>query len=150
MSNAFFDVPVAINEPVLSYAPGSAEKAAVKAMLAEMKSKQTDIPMTIGGKRVKTDKQISMHPPHETSHTLGHYHKGDSQHVKDAIKAALKAKDDWANMPWQQRAAIFLKAADLLSGPYRAKMNAATMLAQSKNIYQAEIDAVAEMCDFFR
>ncbi len=150
MSNAFFRPPVVTNEPVLSYKSGSPEKYALKAALTELKSKKTDIPMFIGGKRVTTGNKMPIHPPHEIKHTLGHYHKGDTSHVKAAIEAALAAKRDWENMSWQDRAAIFLKAADLLSGPFRAKMNAATMLGQSKNVYQAEIDAVAELCDFFR
>ncbi len=150
MSNAYFEVPPATNEPVLSYAPGSPERAAVKAAIAEFKSKQTEIPMVIGGQRPTTDNKIAIHPPHELSHTLGYYYKGNSSHVHLAIEAALKAKREWEQMNWQDRAAIFLKAADLLAGPYRAKMNAATMLCQSKNIFQAEIDCVAELCDFFR
>ncbi|MEL6924470.1 MAG: L-glutamate gamma-semialdehyde dehydrogenase, partial [Bacteroidota bacterium] len=141
---------VAVNEPVLSYAPGSSERAAVQAAIAEMKQQKTDIPMYIGGKKVFTKEKVKIYPPHEIKHCLGTFSKGGTSHVKDAINAALKAKDAWANMPWQDRAAIFLKAADLLAGPYRAKMNAATMLGQSKNVYQAEIDCVAEMCDFFR
>ena len=150
MSNAFFEVPVATNEVVKSYAPGTPERADVEAALKAAKKKQIEVPMTIGGKKVKTGNLISMHPPHEHKHTLGHFHKGDSSHVKDAIAAALKAKPAWEAMPWQDRAAIFLRAADLLAGPYRAKMNAATMLGQSKNVFQAEIDAVAEFCDFLR
>ena len=150
MSNAIFEVPIAVNEPVLSYAPGSPEKAEVKAVLNAMRAKKINVPMYIGGKRVNTKNKVAMNPPHDHRHVLGHFSKGDASHVKQAINAALKAKDDWANMAWQDRAAIFLKAADLLSGPYRAKMNAATMLGQSKNIFQAEIDCVAEMCDFFR
>lgn len=150
MSNAFFEVPVATNEVVLSYAPGTPERADVEAALKAAKSKQIEVPMTIGGKKVKTGNLISMHPPHEHAHTLGHFHKGDSSHVNDAIAAALKAKPQWEAMPWQDRAAIFLRAADLLAGPFRAKMNAATMLGQSKNVYQAEIDSVAEFCDFLR
>jgi len=150
MSNAFFEVPVATNEVVLSYAPGTPERADVEAALKAAKKKQVEVPMTIGGKKVKTGNLISMHPPHEHAHTLGHFHKGDSSHVKDAIAAALEAKPAWEAMPWQDRAAIFLRAADLLAGPYRAKMNAATMLGQSKNVFQAEIDAVAEFCDFLR
>ena len=150
MSNAFFEVPVAVNEPVLSYAPGTCERDEVKAALKELKNKPIEVPMTIGGKKIKTDNKISMHPPHEHGHTLGYFHKGDSTHVRQAIDAALSAKSDWENMPWQDRAAIFLRAADLLSGPYRARMNAATMLGQSKNIFQAEIDSVAEFCDFLR
>lgn len=150
MANAFFEVPIAENETVLSYAPGSAEKAALKAAIAEAKSKQQDIPMFIDGKRVESGNMVSIHPPHELSHTLGHFHRGDASHVNMAIDAAMKAKDAWAAMPWEERAAIFLKAADLLAGPYRAKMNAATMLCQSKNAFQAEIDCVAELCDFWR
>jgi len=150
MSNAFFKVPVAKNEPVLSYAPGSTEKATLKAMLKTMKSKAPEVPMTIGGKKIMGEGKIAIHPPHELKHTLGYHGKADAKLVTQAIDAALQAKTSWENMPWQDRAAIFLKAADLLAGPYRAKMNAATMLAQSKNAYQSEIDAVAELCDFWR
>ena len=150
MSNATYQVPIAVNEPVLNYAPGSPEKAAVKAAIEELKAKPINIPMLIDGKKVSTKNKVAMYSPHELKHLLGHYSKGDGSHVTRAINAALKAKKDWENMAWQDRAAIFLKAADLLSGPFRAKMNAATMLAQSKNVYQAEIDAVAEFCDFLR
>ncbi|MEM9846451.1 MAG: L-glutamate gamma-semialdehyde dehydrogenase [Bacteroidota bacterium] len=150
MSNAFYKVQEAINEPVLSYAPNTAERASVKAAIESLKSQQLDIPMYIGGQEVRTNHKVTMHPPYEHSHSLGNYNKGGKAEVAQAIQAALDAKDSWANMPWEERAAIFLKAADLLAGPYRAKMNAATMLCQSKNVYQAEIDAVAELCDFFR
>ena len=150
MANAFFEVPKAVNEPVLSYKPGSPEKIALKAAIAALKSKEILIPMFIGGEKVSTHAKIAIHPPHDIKHTLGHFYKGDASHVQQAIEAALQAKKDWENMPWQERAAIFLKAADLLSGPYRAKMNAATMLCQSKSVFQAEIDAVAELCDFYR
>lgn len=150
MSNAIFQVPKAVNEPVLSYKPGSSERATLKATLAELKKKVADIPMFIGGKRVSTGDKVAIHPPHELSHTLGHYHQGGAEHVQMAIDAALQAKPAWEAMPWEERAAIFLKAADLLAGPYRAKMNAATMLCQSKNVFQAEIDCVAELCDFYR
>lgn len=150
MANAFFNLPKAKNEPVLSYAPGSAEKKDLKATLKELKSKQVDLPMHIGGKAVTTDEKVPLTPPHDHQHILGHFNKGTSTHVNQAIEAALTAKKDWENMPWQDRASIFLRAADLLAGPYRAKMNAATMLGQSKNIYQAEIDSVAEFCDFLR
>lgn len=150
MSNAFFEVPMAMNEPVLPYGPGSIEKQELKIALAELKGKQINIPMRIGGKNVSTKDKVAIHPPHEHKHVLGHFSKGDSSHVKRAIDAALKAKPAWEEMPWQDRAAIFLRAADLLSGPFRARMNAATMLGQSKNVYQSEIDAVAELCDFFR
>ncbi|MCB0518694.1 MAG: L-glutamate gamma-semialdehyde dehydrogenase [Lewinellaceae bacterium] len=150
MANAFFEVPIAVNEPVLSYAPGSPEKAALKAMMAELKSQTIEVPMTVGGEKIFEGKKYAIRPPHEISHTLGWHTKAGSKLVKQAIDAALAAKKNWENMPWQERAAIFLKAADLLSGPYRAKMNAATMLCQSKNAFQAEIDAVAELCDFWR
>ncbi len=150
MSNAFFQIPEIKNEPVLSYAPGSPEKAAVKKAIAGLKKKQIDIPMVIGGKRVRTKKKVKIRPPHELSHELGTFSKGDKSHVEAAVKAALKAKPEWEAMSWEDRASIFLKAADLLSGPFRARMNAATMLCQSKNIFQAEIDSVAEYCDFLR
>ena len=148
--NQIVNIPTAINEPVRPYAPGTAETQSLKSKIQEMKSTPVDIPMYIGVKKVYTDEKISMHPPHETSHNLGNYNKGNAQHVQDAIDAALEAKDSWAKMPWQARSAIFLKAAELLAGPYRDKMNAATMLAQSKNAMQAEIDAACEMVDFFK
>ncbi len=150
MSNSFFKVPVATNEPVMAYAPGSPERKSVKETLVALKNVKVDIPMFIGDKKVYTDHKKSIHPPHELTHTLGTYSQGDRSHVEMAINAALEAKKSWEDMPWQDRAAIFLKAADLLTGPYRAKMNAATMLGQSKNIYQSEIDAVCELADFFR
>ena len=150
MANGFFNVPIPKNEPVKSYAPGSKEKAELKAALKELKSKEIDAPMYIGGKEIRTGNKIAMHPPHEIKHTLGYYHRGDRTHVKQAIEAALEARKKWAETPWEDRAAIFLKAAELLAGPYRAKMNAATMLCQSKNAYQAEIDAACELIDFFR
>lgn len=150
MTDAIFSVPFPVNEPVLNYAPGSPEKAALKKALAELKSAPRDIPMYIGGEHVTTAEKGTIRPPHELSHTLGHFSRGNATHVHAAIEAAMKAKPAWEAMPWQERAAIFLKAADLLSGPYRAKMNAATMLCQSKNAYQAEIDAVCELADFWR
>ncbi|MCB0705194.1 MAG: L-glutamate gamma-semialdehyde dehydrogenase [Saprospiraceae bacterium] len=150
MSNAFFQVPVPKNEPVLGYRPGSPERTATVAMLQELKNSKMDIPMYINGEKVYTKDRVEMFPPHEIAHSLGSFSKGGAEHVNQAIEAALAAKPAWENMPWQERASIFLKAADLLAGPYRAKMNAATMLAQSKNVFQAEIDAVAELCDFFR
>jgi 1-pyrroline-5-carboxylate dehydrogenase len=150
MSNAIFRVPNPVNEPVLAYAPGSAERKELKAEIEKMKQQEMNIPMFIGGKKVYTDSKKRIHPPHETGHTLGYHAIGNAGHVSDAIAAALAAKKDWEAMPWQDRAAIFLKAADLLAGPYRAKMNAATMLGQSKNVYQSEIDAVCELADFFR
>jgi 1-pyrroline-5-carboxylate dehydrogenase len=150
MANAYFTVPLADNEPVLGYAPGSPEKEELQAVFAEMKGKQVDIPMIIGGKEVRTGNTVSMHPPHDTAHNLGNFHRGDANHVNQAIDAALAAREEWANTPWQDRAAIFLKAAELLAGPYRARMNAATMHCQSKNAFQAEIDAACELIDFFK
>lgn len=143
-------VPRAYNEPTKSYAPGSPEKAELKAMLAELKSQEIEIPMVIGGKRITTDQKVSLHPPHNIKHTLGYFYRGGEEHVTMAINAALEASKKWAKMPWEHRAAIFLRAADLLSGPYRAKINAATMLGQSKTVHQAEIDAACELADFFR
>jgi len=150
MVKGFFDVPVAVNEPVLSYAPGSPERAELQAMIREMRGKEIDLPMTIGGKEIRSGKLERMFPPHDINHTLGYYHQGDATHVLMAIEAALKARKKWADLSWEHRASIFLKAADLLAGPYRAKLNAATMLGQSKNAYQAEIDAACELADFFR
>lgn len=150
MTDAIFSVPFPVNEPVLQYAPGSPEKAALKLALAELKSAPREVPMFIGGKHVTTAEKGTIRPPHELSHTLGHFSRGNATHVQAAIEAALAAKPAWEAMPWQERAAIFLKAADLLAGPFRARMNAATMLCQSKNAYQAEIDAVCELADFWR
>jgi 1-pyrroline-5-carboxylate dehydrogenase len=150
MSNAIYKVPAAINEPVLNYAPGSPERKALKAKLQEMRAEVIDVPMYIGGEAVHTDKKGDLRPPHDHQHLLGRYSIGDASHVTAAINAAMKAKDAWANMEWEQRASIFLKAAELLAGPYRAKINASTMLAQSKNAFQAEIDASCEMIDFLR
>jgi 1-pyrroline-5-carboxylate dehydrogenase len=143
-------VPKAYNEPVKSYAPGSPEKAELKAMLAELKSQEIEIPMIIGGKRITTNNKIEIHPPHNLKHTLGYFYRGGEEHVTMAIDAALEASKSWSRMPWEHRAAIFLRAADLLSGPYRARINAATMLCQSKTAHQAEIDAACELADFFR
>ncbi len=148
MSN--YHIPKAYNEPILNYKAGSPEKAALKQALAEAKSKHIDAPMFIGGEKIYSEDKMPMSPPHEHQHILGHYHKGDAEHAKMAIDAALKAKYAWENMPWHSRAAIFLKAADLLTGPFRAKMVAATMLGQSKNVYQAEIDCICEFADFLR
>ncbi len=150
MPNSIYKIPKAINEPILSYAPNSPERKSLKAQLTRMKSQRIDIPMTIGGKKVYTDEKRSIHPPHELAHTLGTHSVGHKTHVKQAIDAALEAKSRWEIMPWEERAAIFLRAADLLAGPFRDKMNAATMLCQSKNAYQAEIDCVCELVDFFR
>ncbi len=150
MSEGFFNVPKAVNEPVYSYAPGSPERHALKLALEEAKSAEADIPMIIDGKEVRTGNKIAIHPPHELDFTLGHYHRGDAGHVRMAIEAAMKAKEKWANTPWEQRASVFLKAATLLSKKYRYRMNAATMLGQSKNPFQAEIDSACELIDFYR
>ena len=145
-----FNYPSPINEPVLNYAPGSAEKLALKKALASLKKKTIDIPMYINGKAVRTGKKITIHPPHEIKHVLGHFHMGNKGHVEQAIQTALKVRTAWSNMSWEARAHIFLKAADLLATKYRFEMNAATMLGQSKNAYQAEIDAACELIDFLR
>jgi 1-pyrroline-5-carboxylate dehydrogenase len=150
MIKGFFNIPTPQNEPVLNYGPRSVERAALKAALDEARSKQTDIPMYIGNELVRTGKTAEIRPPHDHQHVLATYHEGDASHVHAAINAALEAKEGWENLAWEQRAAIFLKAADLLSGHYRAKVNVATMLGQSKNAYQAEIDAACEMIDFLR
>lgn len=150
MSRGFYDVPVAYNEPVKDYAPGSPERESLKRTINEFRSAPRDIPMIIGGKEVRTDDKRSIHPPHDHHHTLGHYYMGDASHVNMAIDAALEARPAWQSLPWEHRASIFLKAADLISGPYRDKINASTMLGQSKNVFQAEIDAACEMADFFR
>jgi 1-pyrroline-5-carboxylate dehydrogenase len=150
MQTGTFNYPLPINEPVLSYAPGSGEKKRLKSVLAELKSVTLDIPMYIGGKEVRTSVTKSIHPPHELAHLLGRFHAGDASHVKIAIQSALAAKEQWANMLWESRAAIFLKAADLLATKYRPYINATTMLGQSKNAYQAEIDAACELIDFLR
>lgn len=150
MDKGFFEIPVATNEPILAYAPGSAERSELQSKLRELRSVQVELPMIIGGKEVKSGKLERIFPPHDIAHTLGYYHQGNASHVEMAIEAALKARTSWAALSWQHRAAIFLKAADLLSGPYRSKINAATMLGQSKNAFQAEIDAACELADFFR
>ncbi len=150
MSKGFYVVPKPVNEPILNYAPGSRERANLKAALQDARAKTIDIPMYIGAEEVRTGKKVSLHPPHDHQHVLGHYHQGDKTHVQAAIDAALKAKKDWADMPWEQRASIFLKAAELIAGPYRYKLNAATMLGQSKNAFQAEIDSACEIIDFLR
>ena len=150
MANALFTLPEIKNEPVLNYAAGSSERKALDSALTALLSKKIEIPQFIGGEEVFDGDKRAICPPHDHKLTIGYYYKGNKSHVEKAINSALKAKNSWESTPWEQRAAIFLKAADLLSGPFRAKMNAATMLCQSKNIYQAEIDAVAELADFFR
>ncbi|MDI1325045.1 MAG: L-glutamate gamma-semialdehyde dehydrogenase [Algoriphagus sp.] len=150
MLKGFFNVPAPVNEPVKSYSPGSPERKELQKALKDARATQIDVPMYIGSEEVRTGKTRPMSPPHDHQHILGHFHEGDASHVEQAINAALGAKYAWENMAWEQRAAIFLKAADLLAGPYRSKINAATMLAQSKNAMQAEIDAACEFIDFLR
>lgn len=151
MANAFYNVPVPVNEPVRAYAPGTAEHKNLINKYRELYNQsEIDIPMYIGGQEVRTDNKRPMSPPHDHQKVLGHYNQGSAIHVEQAIEAAMKAREEWANTPWEQRAAVFLRAAELLAGPFRDKMNAATMLAQSKNVFQAEIDAACEMIDFFR
>ena len=150
MSNSIPQVPFPSNEPILSYAPDSSEKNEVLKMYNSMFNKTIEIPMRIGSINVKTGDLGSMSPPHDHNQLLGNYHKATKKNIEDAISIALKARTAWSKMPWQSRAAIFLKAADLVAGPYRAKINAATMLCQSKTIYQAEIDAACELIDFLR
>ena len=150
MATGFYKVPKAVNEPVVQYEPNTNEQVNLLAMYKKMYSQKIDIPLYIGNEEIRTGKTISMHPPHDHEHTLGVYHTAQKEHIEKAIHEALEARNKWADTPWQSRAAIFLKAADLLAGPFRDKMNAATMLAQSKNVMQSEIDAVAELCDFFR
>ena len=150
MGKGFFQVPIASCEPVHSFEPNSNERISTLAAYTKMMSEVIDIPMYIGSEEVRTNDLASMTPPHQHQHLVGNYHKGDASHAQKAIKAALAAKNDWASMKWEHRASIFLKAADLLAGPFRARMNAATMVAQSKNVHQAEIDASCELIDFLR
>ena len=150
MSNGFFKVPTPRNETVLSYAPGTKERAELKKALAAARSQVIDIPMYIGGEEIRTDNKKKITPPHDLQHVLAYYHEGDKSHVAQAINAAMTAKELWGNLSWENRASIFLKAADLLAGPYRYVINAATMLGQSKSAYQAEIDSACELIDFLR
>jgi 1-pyrroline-5-carboxylate dehydrogenase len=150
MPKGIYTVPYPVNEPIKSYAPGSPERKSLQAMLKELRSKELDIPMYIGGKEVRSNDKIRLAPPHDHKHTLGHFHKSSKEHVTQAINAALAAKPQWEALAWEHRASIFLKAAELIAGPYRAKLNAATMLGQSKNAFQAEIDSACEIVDFLR
>ncbi len=150
MNNAYFDFAEPKNEPVLSYGPGSKERGELQKALAELKAKKRDIPMYIDGEEVRSDRKVEIRPPHEIKHLLGHFHASEEEHVHMAIDAALNVRESWAEMEWEHRASIFLKAADLLATKYRYKMNAATMLGQSKNAYQAEIDSACELIDFLR
>ncbi len=150
MNNGIIKIPLPKNEPILSYGPGSPEKNEVKEKIAELLSQQIEIPLVIGGREVKTGKLSDCRCPHDHQHVLGTYHKAGAKEVDLAVKAALAARKDWAQTSWESRAAIFLKAADLLAGPWRATLNAATMLCQSKTIFQAEIDSACELIDFYR
>ena len=150
MPKGFFHVPKAVNEPVKSYAPNSPEKAAVLAAYKKMWNETIDVPNYIGNEEIRTGNTKSMSAPHDHQHVVGTYHLAEKKHIEKAIASALEARKKWANMAWEQRAAIFLKAAELIAGPYRARINAATMIAQSKTIYQAEIDASCELIDFLR
>lgn len=150
MPKGFFKVPEQKNEAVKNYSPGSPERRALQLALAKAREAQEDIPMYIGGEKVFTGNKTAIHPPHDHQHVLGYFHEGDSAHVEQAINAALAAKENWESLSWEHRASVFLKAADLLAGPYREKINAATMLGQSKNAFQAEIDSACELIDFLR
>lgn len=150
MNTGHYSLPMPANEPVLNYTPGSPERMRLQAVLAELKSSVADVPMYIGSKEVRTGKTVDIRPPHEHKHLLGRFHSGEAKHVKMAIDAALEAKSSWEAMPWESRAAIFLKAADLIAGRYRPYMNGTTMLGQSKTVYQAEIDSACEIVDFLR
>ncbi len=150
MANGFFNVPKALNEAIKTYAPNTTERAAVLKQYKEYYTNFTDIPFYIGSEEIRTENTRTISPPHDHKHAIGKYHIAEKKHVSKAINNTLEARDSWANLPWEQRAAIFLKAADLVAGPYRAKINAATMLAQSKTIHQAEIDAACEFIDFLR
>ena len=150
MPKGFFHVPKAVNEPVKSYAPNSPEKAAVLAAYKKMWNESIDVPNYIGNEEIRTGNTKNMSAPHDHKHVVGKYHLAEKEHIEKAIVSALEARKKWANMAWEQRAAIFLKAAELIAGPYRARINAATMIAQSKTIYQAEIDASCELIDFLR
>ncbi len=150
MNLGYFSYPLPANEPVLTYGPGTPERASLKKVLKELKGQEADIPMYIGSKEVRTNKKVAIHPPHETAHTLGYFHAGEEKHVQQAIDAALAAKPMWEAMNWETRANIFLRAADLIATKYRMHMNGTTMLGQSKNAFQAEIDAACELIDFLR
>ncbi len=150
MQQKLFSVPEAVNEIPKNYAPGTPERKELKDEITRARSERLDIPMYINGKEVRTGNTVEIRPPHDLAHVLGSYHQGEAEHVSMAIDAAIKARKSWAAMPWRERAAIFLKAAALIAGPYRSKINAATMLAQSKTVYQSEIDAVCELVDFLR
>jgi 1-pyrroline-5-carboxylate dehydrogenase len=148
MGKGFFQVPTAINDPIKSYAPGSPEREEVLLTYKEMYNEKMDVPLYIGSEEIRTGNTMSMHPPHDHKHDLGKFHLAEKKHVEQAIASCLEARTAWAELPWEQRAAVFLKAAALIAGPYRARINAATMIGQSKTIFQAEIDSACELVDF--
>ncbi|HET8752998.1 MAG TPA: aldehyde dehydrogenase family protein, partial [Salinimicrobium sp.] len=150
MGKGVFQVPQAINEPIKSYDPGTPEREEVLKMYKTLYKSEIEVPLYIGSEEIKTGNTSPMNPPHDHQHQLGVYHNATTENVEKAIKVALDAREKWANLPWEQRAAVFLKAAELIAGPYRHKINAATMLGQSKNIFQAEIDSACELIDFLR
>ena len=150
MGKGFFEVPIALNEPIKGYAPGSPERAEVLDTYSKMYNSTVEVPLYINGKEIKTGDTLPMSPPHDHQHIIGHYHKAEKKHIELAIETAMEARKKWSAMPWEQRAGIFLRAAELIAGPYRAKINAATMLGQSKTIHQAEIDSACELIDFLR
>ena len=150
MGKGFFQVPKAVNEPIKTYAPGTPEREEVLLTYKDMFNTKMDVPLYIGSEEIRTGDTMSMHPPHNHKHDLGKFHLAKKKHVVQAIETALEARTAWAELPWEQRAAVFLKAADLIAGPYRARINAATMIAQSKTIFQAEIDAACELIDFLK
>jgi 1-pyrroline-5-carboxylate dehydrogenase len=150
MGKGFFQVPTAFNEPIKGYAPGTPEREEVLQQYKAYFNGNVDVPLYIGSEEIKTGNTKPMSPPHDHKHIVGHYHIAEKKHIIKAISNALDSRNAWANLTWEQRAAIFLKAAELLAGPYRAKINAATMIAQSKTIHQAEIDAACELIDFLR
>lgn len=150
MPKGFFNVPKALNEPVKSYAPGTPEREQVLKAYNELWNTSIDVPLYIGKEQIKTGNTRTMSAPHDHKHIVGTYHLAEKKHVENAIAEALEARKAWASLPWEHRASIFLKAAELIAGPYRAKINAATMIAQSKTVHQAEIDAACELIDFLR
>ncbi|OZI07851.1 1-pyrroline-5-carboxylate dehydrogenase [Siphonobacter sp. BAB-5385] len=150
MSNGIYNVPIPKNEPIYGYAPGTAEREKLKATLAELRSKEIEVPLYIGNQQIRTDKKVAITPPHDHQHVLGYFYEGGPEHVTEAIEVALQARHAWAVLPWEQRLAIFLKAAELSATKYRYLLNASTMLGQSKNAFQAEIDAACEWVDFLR
>lgn len=150
MSNGFFKAPIAKNEPVRDYAPGSEDIKNLLATYRQLYNEKVDIPAYIGGEEIRTGDTVSLHPPHDIKHDLGVAHQAEQEHIEKAVEVALEARKKWSAMPWQERAAIFLRAAELIAGPYRDKLNAATMIAQSKNVFQAEIDSACEIIDFLR